>query len=325
MTMTSSNDLKAFCRRVVELHGDPRWISEEDRAGEFRKAFGLEPPITVEQIRDVAISCGIEVGSMSGRKMPGKVRGFHQVYDRSKAIYYKDGDVVSGIANTLLHEMREMMEPLFAEASPGYQPMDSDRVHIAANKFASAVLLPKTEFADRMYRTGLDVFALAAHYRKSAAQVLLRMGEVMDGYHFFYGGLYERDWRLDLWSLKYRTSVPSPFPLPNVDELGSFFPRKGAPVEPGSFVDMAIRGRKPYMQQIFTMLDVFLEQKGEPPDGLIVLARPLVVSGEPAKVGLTALFWQDRALLRPQLKRIDPEVVRIIDPRDFKSYVFSHI
>lgn len=305
--MPFTNDLQGFCYYLVHKYGDPGTLSEEQKADEFRKMYVMESPVKMKDIRAVALCCNIRLDTLDS--MPSALRGYHEVYGESRNIYYKQGDAVSGIENTILHEIREMMEPHFAEVCPSYESLDDGARHIAANRFASAVLLPRESFSNKMYETGLDAFELADHYSKSCSQVFLRMGEVLNGKHFFYGALYERDPEHDAWLLSYCSLSPSLFPEPNFGELGAFFPRKGTTVTPGSLVDMAIKGGKAYLVRILTLLDG-LPKEGKTREGIVALARPQLISGVPTRVALAVVLGRDKALLEPQVKRIRPEIIK---------------
>jgi len=305
--MTGSKDLHGFCSYMVHKYGSPGTLTEEQKADEFRKMYEMESPVNLRDIRAVALGCKINVDTLDS--MPSNLRGFHEVYGKNRTIYYKQGDAVSGVENTILHEIREMMEPHFLELCPSYAPLDDSALHIAANRFASAVLLPRESFTRKVYETGLDVFELAGYYAKSCSQVLLRMGEVLSGQRFFYGALYERDSGRDVWSLNYCTLSPSLFPEPNFGELGAFFPTKGTEVSPGSLVDMAIKGRGPYLARILTLLDG-LPREGQAREGLVALARPLLTSGVPTRIALMVVLGRNRNLLEPQINRIMPEMVK---------------
>ena len=74
-----------------------------------------------------------------------------------------------------------MIEPVFTEVCPDYEPLRTLAVHMAANRFASSALLPMESFAAKVYQSGLDVIALSHFYHNSCAQILLRMGEVLPG------------------------------------------------------------------------------------------------------------------------------------------------
>jgi len=305
--MTSFNDLRAFCMYLVHKRGDPAMLNEDQKAEEFRQMYGLRLPISASDLVDVAACCDIEVNRLPN--MPANLRGFHQVYGDERKIYYKQGDVLSGIENTILHEIREMMEPYFIEFCPSYEPLGSDTLHIAANRFASAVLLPRKSFSSMVFETGLDVSELAGNYAKSLSQVLLRIGEVLNGKFFFYGALYDRDRKQGTWSVSYCTLCPTLFPDPNVSELGAFFPAKTTAVTPGTVVDMAIKGSKAHLVRISTLLDNLPQQKGMEMQGMVALARPLYVSDIISKVALTVVLGRDRNLLTPQISKVKPEII----------------
>jgi len=305
--MTSFSDLHAFCLYLVHKLGDPSRLNEDQKADEFRNLYGLKAPISASDLVGVAACCDIEVNRLTN--MPANVRGFHEEYGERRKIYYKQGDVLSGIENTILHEIREMMEPHLVEVFPSYQPLDKDALHIAANRFAAAVLLPRKSFASMVYETGLDVFELAGYYAKSISQVLLRVGEVLNGKYFFYGAIYDRSRKQGEWSTSYCTLCPPLFPDPNVTELGAFFPTKGTAVTPNTVVDMAIKGGKAHLVRISTLLDALPQQKGMEMQGMIALARPLQKSDVISKVALMVVLGRDRNLLEPQISRIKPEII----------------
>jgi hypothetical protein len=312
--MPFTNDLQGFCYYLVHKYGNPGALSEEQKADEFRKMYVMGSPVKMKDIRAVAVCCNIKVDTLEG--MPPNLRGYHDVYDENSTIYYKQGDAVSGIENTILHEIREMMEPHFMEVCPSYEPLDNGTRHIAANKFASAVLLPRESFTNKVCETGLDVIELAGYYAKSYSQVLLRIGEVLNGKCFFYGALCEREPERNIWLLNYCTLSPSLFPEPDISELGAFFPTKGATVTPGSLVDMAIRERKPCLARVITLLDG-PPRKGKTREGLVAMVRPLLTSGVPTRVVLLVVLGRNKNLLEPQIKRIAPEIVK-----DFQSSLY---
>lgn len=305
--MTSLNDLNAFCYYLVHKYGNPDSVTEDQKADEFRKMYFRNSLVTIKEIRAAAVCCNIKLGALD--TMPANLRGYHDVYDDNQTIYYKNGDALSGIENTILHEVREMMEPHFVKLCPSYKSLDNSSLHNAANRFASAVLLPGESFTRKLYETGLDLFELVNYYKKSCSQVLLRMGEVLNGKHFFYGALYEFELDEDKWSLNYCTLSPSLFPEPDLRELGDFFPSKGSTVIPGSIIDRVIKERKACLGQIFTLLDG-PPKKGKKREGLLVLARPIFLSGILSKVFLIVVFGRDKNLLNPQINRVNPEIIK---------------
>jgi hypothetical protein len=195
---------------------------------------------------------------------------------------------------------------------PAYEPLRTTARHAAANQFAAAVLLPKTSFIRKVYETGFDVIELAQIYEKSCSQVLLRLGEVLRGKLFFYGALYEpsrganTDWRVTYWT----SSCNDDEPEANVYGLYGFFPRKGREIMPGSLVDMTIREGKSHMAECIILLDDLDDLDDVEDDGLVAIARPLMIQERPAKVALVVLLTQNRDLLASQVERISPLVVK---------------
>jgi hypothetical protein len=299
--LKSFSDLRYFCEFIVNKYGSPLNASEDDKAQEFRNVYLHNLPLDLRTLKAIASACGVHVNGVDSKKLPQNIRGYHDVFDDKRNIYYKKGDTISGIENTILHEFREMIEPVFAELCLDYNPLRTSAVHLVSNKFATAVLLPKDEFREKVYETGFDVVALSRLYSKSCSQVLLRMGEVLQGSIFLYGALYEQGPEVGTWTLNYWTgSANNDDPEANIYGADGLFPRKGRSVVPGSLVDMVIKGRKPYLVRRITILD-----SGED-DGLVALARPLVISGAPAKVVLVVVLSHSISLLQTQIERIKP-------------------
>lgn len=299
--MQSFSNLRIFCEHVVRKHGEPDGVSEEQLAEDFRTVYLKGLPLNLRTLKAVAASCGIKLSGLE--KMPENLRGYHEVYGDNKNIYFKKGDALSGIQNTILHEIREMMETLFAEVQPDYSPLKTSARHIAANRFAAAVLLPRSDFVQKIYDTGFNVIELSRLYSKSCSQVLLRMGEVLHGKLFMYAALYEPDAKNE-WHVTYWTGCSNDTDTDaNVYGGDGLFPRKGRAVVTGSLVDLVIRGEKPYLAQRITLLDDTYE------DGLVAIARPLIISGVLTKVALVVLLDQNRDLLLPQIDRSRPTIV----------------
>ena len=258
-------------------------------------------PPTVKALRIVAACCGLKVDKSD--EMPENVRGYNHVVNGTDNIVVRDGDTVSGIQNTILHEIREIMERSFPGVCHSYSPLKTNARHYAANKFAAAVLLPKGSFTRRIYETGFDVIELSNSYSKSCSQVLLRIGEVLQGELFFYAGMYEPDpdnnWRVTYWTGCNNHHDPEA----NVCGLDGFFPRKYRAVAPGSLVEMTIREGRPHLVEQITLLD---EMEDE---GLVAIANPLMIQGKPAKVILTVLLSNNRNLLSPQIEKLNPVIV----------------
>jgi hypothetical protein len=299
--MSILNDLHAFCACIVRKYGRPDAASEEQKAEELRKIYLRGLPLELKTLKALAVCCGIKVDALESENMPRNLRGYHEIYEGNRNLYYKKGDTVSGIENTILHEIREMMETTFAEICPSYEPLRTIARHTAANKFATAVLLPREDFINKVYETGLDVVELAKFYSKSCSQVLLRMGEVLQGRLFLFGALYERDAESHKLTLTYWTgSSNNDNPEANLYGADGLFPRKGATIIPGSLVGMAIQDKKPCFAPDITLSDISED------DGLVAIARPLIISGELTKIALVVLLAQNRSLLEPQIERLKP-------------------
>ena len=298
------SSLRMFCHHVVRKYGGFQGLSEEQIAREFRAIYFNNLPLNLKRLKTVAAICGIELKGLA--RMPGSMRGYHDVYDDRTTIYFKNGDSSSGIQNTILHEMREIIETLVADTNPGYTPLRTAARHIAANKFASAVLLPEETFRGKVYQTGLDVVTLSKIYSKSCSQVLLRMGEVLQGRLFFCAALYEPEPDSETaWKVSYRTvSYNEEDPYSNFRGVDGFLPRKGSPVLPGSLADMAIQRKKAHMVCRISVLDDMTD------GGLTAIARPLIdPDAGTVMVAEVILLSHDGHVLGPQIDRVKPVMV----------------
>jgi hypothetical protein len=308
--MRSFSDLSFFCKHIVDKYGSPGAATEDKKAEEFRNIYLRNLPSNLRTLKAVASACGINLSSLEGGKLPKNLRGYHDVFKGKRNIYYREDDTISGIENTILHEFREMIEPVFAESCPTYEPLRTIALHLAANSFATAVLLPRNEFEQKVYETGFDVIALSGIYSKSCSQVLLRMGEVLHGRIFFYAALYEKgdsaesDWRVTYWTGSYNEDCPEA----NVYGTDRLFPRKGHQVTPGSPVDRVIKtGRTHFIEHIALVEDT-------EDSGLTAIAQPLALPGaQPSKVALIMMLKSDGQMLEPQVKKTNPVVVERLD------------
>ena len=119
--MQSFSDLRFFCKHIVNKYGSPASASEDEKADEFRNVYLRKLPLNLRTLRAVAAAYGVHLNSMDDGKLPQNLRGFHDVFGDRRNIYYKKNDTRSGIENTILHEFREMIEPVFAELCPDYE------------------------------------------------------------------------------------------------------------------------------------------------------------------------------------------------------------
>ena len=304
--MNSFSDLRFFCEYIVNKYGSPHNASEDDKAEEFRSIYlhNLRP--NLRTLKAVASACGINLNSLEAERLPQNLRGYHEVFNGKRNIYYRKNDTISGIENTILHEFREMIEPVFAEVCPSYEPLRTIAVHLAANSFATAVLLPGNEFEEKVYETGFDVIALSGIFSKSCSQVLLRMGEVLRGKLFFYAALYEKDentradWRVTYWTESHNEDCMEA----NVYGADGLFPRKGHTVIPDSPVDMVIKTGKTHFMEHITFFDDMED------GGLTAIAQPLVLPrSKTGKVALITMLKCDGQKLEPQVERTNPLVI----------------
>ncbi|WP_244881604.1 hypothetical protein [Dehalogenimonas alkenigignens] len=200
-----------------------------------------------------------------------------------------------------------MMETLFSTIEPGYEPLRTSARHLAANRFATAVLLPEEKFKADVFSSGFDVYGLSQTYSKSASQVLLRMGEVLQSRLFFYGALFEPDDpEGQEWAVTYWTGSSNEDAEANVFGLDGLFPKRGRRALPGSLIDLTIKSGKAHLVRRITLGGPEDFDDGE----LVALAVPIV--GEATgieKVALVVLLSRDVRLLEPQIERINPEII----------------
>jgi hypothetical protein len=299
--MVNPSELRHFCGHLVRKYGSPDKASEEQKADEFRQYYLKNLPPTVRSLQAVARCCGLKINRSD--EMPEKVRGYNHVVNGTDNIVVRDGDTLSGTQNTILHEIREIMERVFSGVCCDYDPLKTNTLHFAANKFASAVLLPGESFQKKVYKTGFDIIELANSYSKSYSQVLLRIGEVLKGKLFFYASMYEPDpdnnWRVTYWTGSNNDDDLDA----NVYGLNGFFPRKHRTVTPGSLVELVIKEGIPHLVKRITLQD------DSEDEGLVAIANPLMIKDKPAKVVLTVLLSNDIDLLSPQVDRINPTII----------------
>ena len=300
--MGSLSDLSTFCLHLVNKYGRPDLASEEQKAEEFRQVYFGDLPVNKRTLGAVARACGL---SISARPMPHNVRGYHEMVGGRMSLYYREDDCKRGIENTIPHEIREMMEHVCADLCPDYRPLRTSAVHLAANRFATALLLPRDEYRSRAYQTGFDVIALGKLYPRSYSQLLLRIGEVVEGELFLYGALYElvpypgaSDPRMVVtyWT----SSINNRQPWANFEGASPLFARRGHGVAPGFPVAEAVRRKRP---QIADRIPA--SEDGE--TDLTALSQPILHGSEVVGATLVVGLRQDREVLRPQIELVQPD------------------
>jgi hypothetical protein len=292
------NNLRLFCEHILERYPSLDDVTSETLADEFRDMFLSNLPVSPKTLEAVAESLGIKV---SAGPTPKGVRGYNDMYEGKMNIYYKNDDCRSGKENTILHEIRELMEHMFVEICPDYQPLRTLAVHNAANGFAAAVLLPREEFRNKVFETGFDVVALGELYWKSCAQIIIRIAEVLQGEMFYYGALYESskvvrpEYRVTYWSA---SSNENDFSIST-----ELFPRKGRSVVSASLVDEAIQHRVP------CLVERIITSEAENVGHLTAIAQPIIYGDTIYRVALVAVLRQDRDVIQPQVERVSPVVI----------------
>jgi hypothetical protein len=296
--MVDRNNLRLFCEYILQRHQNLDDVTSEVLADEFRSMFLDNLPVSPKSLEDVAEYLGIKV---SAGPTPKGIRGYNDLFEGKMNIYYKNDDCRSGKENTILHEIRELMEHMFVDICPDYQPLRTSAVHNAANRFAAAVLLPREEFQNKVYETGFDIVALGEFYWKSCAQIVIRIAEVLQGEMFYYGALYEpfgslhRDYRVTYWSAS-----------SNEDDLSvsaQLFPRKGRSVTPDSLIGEVIQRKAPCLVERIITSEI--ENVGH----LTAIAQPIMYRDKIFKVTLAAVLRQDRDAIQPQIERVNPVVI----------------
>ena len=296
--MVDRNNLRLFCKHILQRYQNLDDVTSETLADEFRGMFLSNLPVSPKTLEDIAEYLGIKV---SAGPTPKGVRGYNDLFEGKMNIYYKNDDCRSGKENTILHEIRELMEHMFVEICPDYQPLRTTAVHNAANRFAAAVLLPREEFQNKVYETGFDVVALGELYWKSCAQIVIRIAEVLQGEMFYYGALYEPcrsinpEYRVTYWSASSNED--------NLSISAQLFPRKGRSAVSGSLVDEVIQRKAP------CLVERIITSEIDSVDHLTAIAQPIIYGDTIYKVALVAVLRQDRDAIQPQIERVNPVVI----------------
>ncbi len=300
--MAEKNNLRLFCEYILQKYKSMEYVSTELLSDEFRNIFLDKVPLSPATLAAVAASLGIGVTAAA---TPHGLRGYNDIYEGKMNIYYKEDDCRSGKENTILHEMREIMETYFAELQYGYAPLRTSAVHNEANRFAGAVLLPYEQFKRKVLETGLDVLALCDLYSKSCSQIIIRMAEVLRGDMFFYGALYQlqkdydSQYVLTCWSASARDDS---LLLPS-----HLFPRRGHSIIAESAVDAALKRKKP------CLVDRIVISADNVDSDITAMAQPIMLNGIVSHVVLTAILRQDRNIFEAQIERIQPFTIARFD------------
>ena len=110
--MKNLSDLQCFCDFLVRKYGNPGEASEEQKADDFRAVYLKGLPFNLKTLKAVAASCGIKLSGLE--KMPENLGATMKSTAKTKVSTQEERHLKQ-YANTILHEIREMMETLFTE------------------------------------------------------------------------------------------------------------------------------------------------------------------------------------------------------------------
>ena len=312
----NKTSLQEFCNYMMEKYIHPNKMHSEIIAGEFRKYFNLPKFIILEDLLKLSIVLGIK--DVFEITFPNrKLRGFHHKYDcKEYELYYRKGDWEGSKEHTFLHEVREMIDELFAHICPTYEKLEHNQLESLSNEFAASVLMPSKEFINDMYETGFDLMELRKKYLRSYSSTLIRMNRVLQGYQCFVGVLYE-DVNpieyLDKDFLKQLEGIPQPLETTYVVKtpriwsgkhrgriLWHNLPRKGKFFEIGSIADSVVSFGQSVYREKASGFDLYGY------DDFSIIARPVHWSKGLAKIAVIAVPYDNRHLLKNQIDRINP-------------------
>ncbi len=290
--------LGGFCRDLLDDEPHGQAIDPERLAGRFVDHFGLSTRPTLEELTDLAQRAGfgtVQEGQMDGLKGAhiGQPGGEYHIYHRD--------DLWEGSkAQTLLHEMYEIVLERMAEIhSPGMPVPSGPNPVICqqAERFAAAALMQPDIFIPYAQASGLDVAALHDVFGCAYSSAALRLAEVVRDPPLLVV-LYEREQRGDPegWTgpgllrarVVRRTAGFGARRSRLVCGHRGGMPRKDKALPSGSLAEWAAHS------------DSAEYAEGE---GLAAIARPVLWKGRLAKVIVVAVPGERRSVLEPQLGR----------------------
>ena len=291
--------LDDFCDELMRDDSLSQRLEPEGLATDFPRFFGLSARPKLDELAEVFERAGI--GKVSPARLPGALRGIHYTLsDESYAIHYQEDQWEGSSEYTLLHEAYEIVNETLGKR--GHEQPLKRKVCLDADRFAAAVRMPADIFDAYARASGLDVVALHGVFRCSYAAAAIRLGEVMDCQPLFVA-LYERDEAGDPadWpegtethtlraKVVKRTAGFTPPTSPLFCDCRGRIPHRNSPLPSGSLAEQAARsGRPEYAEE----------------DGIAVVAKPVLWKGRVATVAVVTVPFQDRAVLAPQVGRVN--------------------
>ncbi len=166
-----------FCKKLLDPDKHPARMSPEVLAREFASRFQILPPVDLDVLIVLAKRLGINLGAAS---LPYGMRGFHHRTKGNYEILYQEGEWIGSIKYTILHEIGEIIEGVFADLCCNYRPPKGPAMERRVNRFAAAVLLPWNGFRDFALASELNPLRLQQHYEQAYSSILLRLTQVLD-------------------------------------------------------------------------------------------------------------------------------------------------
>jgi len=316
----SRNRLEEFCDRIAHHYSGKPQVAPEELAQDFSTSFRINLPITLDDQLVLAKRLGIR-----------QVR-FVPLSDEVGGLNARVGDVYAIRINelnhrvrqehTLFHEVFELIQHRLEEVMHSYRRYSKLDLERAADEFASNVFMPSESFLKDAFEKGLDVIELQTKYKRAYSSILIRTARTLQKSGIpFVGLLYEDvdyenvreakrrmkdpiESRIPLeMSLRYRWTTLALSPRQN-PVLASYLPTKGDMVIPGTLARLAFEHRGPVLIERATGFDFFGM------DDLTMLIRPVIWDRSAiAKVIITAVRYEQRRLLQPQLSKIEFNMV----------------
>jgi hypothetical protein len=153
-------------------------IDPHSLARRFNKYFGLQYPLTLEQLLTICHESGFTVEILPDHH---KARGANFSYNDEVKILFKEKDSLAGQIHTILHELYEVIDSnLYRCSDNGYKRKKSE-IEAKADQFATYIHVTDESVVNWVNSNGLDVFGLRDTLACSYATALIRLNEVLCG------------------------------------------------------------------------------------------------------------------------------------------------
>ena len=131
---TDNNKLAGFCLGMISRHAEKWPPTEQALADEFVKWFGAKSFLTKTAMRELCLSKGIDLSFIP---LPPRLQGFNCSFENKREIVLSERELIPfAHVHTLFHELREMLECVFAEL--GYATLTPKQsLEVQAEEFAT--------------------------------------------------------------------------------------------------------------------------------------------------------------------------------------------